>query len=311
MESKFTDGSTGGFIELPLKPAWLTWTRGEAKLASIKDADPGAYFGGWKAFVSGKDRVSGEEYENPKLPLPVVQRVSEDGKHPYKVYATNIISFLPIQHRTRFELRETVKDEATGREYQKLVALAQGRRQGYAPCRQIFGMVLSADGKTYAPGILLINKWSAFITFEKAGQKWNKIKVPEGEALIRRYGTSGDKDGMPNFEVFGQSRSTPIEAIDIANPKFIKVTPELEKLYEDSVAWKNCERWNAEGKEDEPEDSPILSKFMAACEEMGLTNIEIEQLIKENNGDYAKALKSISGEFTEDDVNTALSAEEV
>jgi hypothetical protein len=305
MENKFSDGSTSGYQELPVPFAWLNWTRGEAKLAALKDTDPGAYFGGWRAFVTSKDKTSNEERENPKLPMPIVTRVSEDGKHQYRVYASNVIDFLPIQHRTRFELREKATDMQTGREYQKLVAVSQEKRQGYAPCRQIFGLVF--NGTNYAPAVLVINKWSAFISINKAGEKWNKIKIPAGQVLVRRYGSIGTADGMPNFEVFGQGRSTPIDAIGLDKPSFIAETPELNDLYDKSLAWKNCEKWNAEGKADEPEVTPLVQKFNAACEEIGLSNIEIEQLVKESGGSIAKALQALVNEPTSEEVNTALS----
>lgn len=302
-ENKFTDGSTSGFTELPIPFAWLNWTRGEAKLASLKESDPGAYYGGWRAFVTSKDKTSGEERMNPKLPIPIVDRVSEDGQHPYKVYATNVLSFLPIQHRTRFELKEKTKDEQTGREYQKLIAISKEKRQGYAPCRQVFGLVFYGTNPN-APAVLVINKWSAFISFEKAGQKWNKIKPPEGSTVIRRYGSIGNEKGTPNFEVYGQGRSTPIEAIDLTHPAFHKITKELNELYENSLAWKNCERWNAEGEAEESTDAPIIQKFAAACDEIGLSNVEIAQILNENGGNYYRALEAVTGQPSEEEINS-------
>jgi hypothetical protein len=112
---------------------------------------------------------------------------------------------------------------------------------------------------------------------------------------------------MPNFEVFGQGRSTPIDAIGLDKPSFIAETPELNDLYDKSLAWKNCEKWNAEGKADEPEVTPLVQKFNAACEEIGLSNIEIEQLVKESGGSIAKALQALVNEPTSEEVNTALS----
>jgi len=294
--NKFSDGTSEGYAELPVEFAWLNWTRGNAKLAQIKDTDPGAYFGGWRAFVNGIDRSTKEEYENPKLPLPVVQRVSEDGKHPYQVYATNVIEFLPIQHRTRFELREQTTDPESGRSYNKLVATSPQRKPGYAPCRQIFGLVY--NGEEYAPAVMVINKWSAFISFEKAGQKWNKIKIPDTKVLVRRYGSVGNKDSKgnvtPNFEVFGQGRSTPIDAVGLDKPKFVELTKEMDELYEGSTAWKNCSMWNAEGEVEEEREQTDLEKFLEICDIIGLSEGEIAQIVKENAGDYHKALLAVN-----------------
>jgi hypothetical protein len=303
MSNKFSDGSSSAFAELPVPAAYLSWTRGNAQLKAIAQADPGAYFGGWRAFVTDKD---GNDL--PKLPIPIVDRMSEDGKHPYKVYATNVLSLLPIQHRTRFELREKTKDVETGREYEKVVAVSSEKRQGYAPYRQVFGLVFGE--KEFAPAVLKIYKWSAFISFERAGQVWNKITTPEGKVVIRRYGSVGvTENGMvvPNFEIYGQGRSTPIEAIDAKHPRYYDITPELDALFDQSLAWKNCERWNAEGKvNEEPASIAVRQEFLARCDAMGLSNIDIEQLLKESNNDYEKALALLNPD--EMDINTELAA---
>jgi hypothetical protein len=292
--NKFSDGSASAYEELPVQAAYLSWTRGNAQLRPIAGQDPGAYLGGWRAFTKGK-----EDVVLPSLPIPVVERMSEDGKHAYQVYAHNYVNFLPIQHRTRFELREKVKDANTGKEYERVVAISSERRQGYAPYRQVFGLVYSNDGKEKSYGVLKVFKWSAFISFEKAGQAWNKIVVPPDQVLIRRYGTVGTKEGtdtVPTFEIFGQGRSTPIEAIGVNKPVYVELTQDLDDLYNNSLAWKNCERWNAEGKVSEDDTNSAKSKFLAECEKMGLSNIDIEQLLKEADGNYDKAYASLAPE---------------
>jgi hypothetical protein len=285
--SKFTDGSASAYAELPVRVAYLRWTRGNAQLRLIAKDDPAQYFGGWRANVVDKDGKP-----NPEIPLPVVERVSQDGKHTYKVYASNVIEFLPIQHRTRFELREKTKDPLTGREVIKIKATSKKRLPGYTPVRQVFGLVYNGD--KCAPAVIYIDKWSTFISFERTGQKWGKIKEPDGKALVRRYGTVG-KDGLPVFETYGESQSTPIEAIGVDHPRFVDITPELDDLYEQSLAWKECPRWNAES--DDVDETiggdPALKLFAERVKELGLTNIEIEQLVKEHNGNYAAALAAI------------------
>jgi len=306
---KFDDGSTSGYAELPVPFAWLRWTRGESKLAALKTADPGLYYGGWRASVTRTDPNTNETHENPRLPLPIVERVSEDGKYKFQVYATNVLNFLPIQNRQRFELRERIKDPNTGKEREKIVAVSLEQIQGYAPSRQVFGLVFSANGSEYAPAVLFINKWSSFISFNKAGAQWKKSKAPEGMVLVRRYGSIGDAKGNPKFETFGgQGRSTPIEAIDISNPNFIKVIPEFDELFENSLAWKNCDMWLREGKQEEATSTPLVQKFNAACDEARLSNIEIEQLLKEQGGNMAKALQALT--VGEEDVNSKLATAE-
>lgn len=311
MDDRFSDGSQSSYAELPVKPAYLRWKRGDAQLRALINNDPALFFGGWRALVKNRD---GEN--NPELPLPIVERVSEDGKHNYEVYATNVVEFLPIQHRTRFEYREKVKDLQTGRETQIIRSVSRERKQGYTPVRQVFGLVFVGD--KYAPAVIYIDTWSAFISFERAGQKWGKVRAPEGMALVRRYGSIGTTDKgsgklMPTFEVYGDSRSTPIEAIDIARPRFVKITKELDELWENSQAWRNCERWNADGRVDEPVEDNAMTKFLKRCEELYLTNVEVEQIVKEHKGDYAAALKAIDEGALVDlnNVNEQLAAAEV
>lgn len=293
MNDKFSDGSASAYAELPVKPAYLRWTRGNANLRALRESDPAQYFGGWRALVTARDGTL-----NPELPLPVVERASQDGKHLYKAYATNVLEFLPIQHRTRFELREKVTDQ-TGNQKDVIRAIAKERRQGYAPHRQVFGLVYVGDNS--APAVLEINTWSTFISFERAGQAWTKIKPAEGMALVRRYGSIGVKDKnsgliMPNFEKYREGHSTPIEAIGRDRPRFVKITPELDSLWDGSQAWRNCERWNAEGKVEEPaEPISALDKFMERANELSLSESDIEQLLAENGNDYVKAFKALEG----------------
>ena len=306
-KNMFSDGSLSAYAELPVPAAYLSWTRGAAALEAIKAIDPGAYFGGWRAFVLGQD-----DQLLPKLPLPVVDRVSQDGKHKYQVFATNVLNFLPLQHRTRFELRSHTTDPETGREYDKVVAISHKRQPNSAPYRQVFGLVFAPDKDEYAPGVIKIYKWSAYITFERAGQAWNKIAVPEGMALIRRYGNIGLKDGSPEFEKYKQGYSTPIQPIGLTSPRFFKITEELVSLWEGSKAWKECERWNAEGEiMDEAEKSAKIA-FLEKVDALGLTNVEIEQLLAENNNNYVAALASLKGEdeLSVDDINAALAEDD-
>lgn len=311
--SKFSDGSSASFEELPVPVAYLKWSRGDAKLRAVAKDDPGIYLGGFRAAVLGFDKE-----ELPSLPLPVVDRMSSDGKHPYKVYASNVINFLPLQHRTRFERKEKYKDEQ-GNQKEKVVAIARERREGYTPHRQVFGLIFSKTLEQYSPAVLNINSWSAFITFEQSGQKWNKIdkNVPDDEALIRRYGTlgntieeNGEKVIIPNFETYGQAQSTPIEAIGLDKPRTIKVTPEIEKLHKDAEAWANCPRWNAEGKVEDG-DEPIYinanlkAQFDEAADAIPLSNIDKEGMLRETNWDFKKALANLRPPENLADVNQA------
>jgi len=298
----FSDGTSSSYAELPVKVAYLRWRRGNANMRAVSKTDPALFFGGWKANVKNRDNEP-----NPELPLPIVERVSEDGKHTYTVYASNVLEFLPIQHRTRFEYREKSKDPTTGRDVVTIKAVSKEKRQGYTPVRQVFGLVFVGD--KYAPAMLYIESWSAFISFERAGQKWNKATPPTGFALVRRYGSVGVEDKetkavLPNFETYGESRSTPIEAVDTAHPRFVKITPEMEKLFNDSAAWRNCPRWNAEGEANETIGDPSDKKaFLEKVKELDWSDVDIAQHLAAFDNDYKLALASFS---SFDDVNAQL-----
>ena len=291
-ENKFNAGVGSGYAELPIEVTWLKWSRGDAKLVQLADKDPGAYFGGWRAMVKNKD---GDAL--PELPIPVVERVSDDGKARYQCYATNVLSFVPVAARMRFELRQKVKDEETGREYERAVHVSKTKRDGYAPNRQVFGIVYSADMKQMKYAVLVINKWSSFISFEKAERAWLK-KNKADHLVIRRYGTVGTKDKqgniVPNFEIYGQSRSTPIEAIDTTNCQFIKITPDLDKLYDSVKAWQECPVWNAEGNVEEEAEPNLVTAFLEKARELRFTDSDIEQHLAQFDGDYKKALEALS-----------------
>ncbi len=250
MNSKFSAGNETQYAELPFPVNYLYWKRGNAQLAHLKETDPAAFFGGWSASVKGKDG------DLPALPINRVTRTSNDGTATYERYATNVLYFLPIAYRMRYELRVKSKN-SDGREEEKVTAIAKeyisGAHKGYQPHKQIFGMVFDGEGLTVsAYGVLKLNKWSSYLSFAKAEKKWMGIKF-DGQtlALVRRYGTVGiqNKNGItsPTFETFNEGQSTPIEAIGFENPILINVTPELDNVWEQAQAWAKCERWNASG----------------------------------------------------------------
>lgn len=249
MANKFNAGSESTYAELPYPVNYLYWKRGNAQLAHLKESDPAAFFGGWSASVQGKDG------ELPPLPLMRVSRTSDDGSATYERYSTNVLNFLPIAHRLRYELREKSVNK-DGREEEKVIAVSReyvsGNTVGYQPHKQVFGLVYDADLTVNAYAVLKLNKWSSYITFGKAEGAWKKIDVSDEQALIRRYGTVGTKNKsgliVPCFEEFNNGRSTPIEAIGLDKPYFVPVSPELDEIWEKAQDWAKCEKWNAAGK---------------------------------------------------------------
>lgn len=245
--SKFTEGTELSYAELPVPVNYLFWKRGNGQMKHLKETDPGAYFGGWSAMVYG------EEEKLPPLLLPIVTRESDDGKVSYQRYASNVINFLPIVSRMRYEKREKVFDSKKQRESEKVVAVSKeyvsGIHNGYQPMKQVFGLLFSDDVQTFSPVVLKLNKWSSFLSFNKAANSWKKIKINDDKALVRRYGTVGiveNGNTFPRFETFNDGKSTPIEAIGITSPMIVPVTPELDQLWEDAQAWAKCEKWNVQ-----------------------------------------------------------------
>jgi hypothetical protein len=259
--SKFNAGTEAGYAELPFPVNYLYWKRGNAQMSHLKENDPAVFFGGWSASVRGKDS------DLPALPLLRVTRTSDDG-NTYERYSTNVLTFLPVTHRIRYELREK-SFNPDGREVEKVVAVSReyisGSTIGYQPHKQVFGIVYSGDDLgVSAYAVLKINKWSSYISFDKAEREWMKVKVGDNQALVRRYGSIGKKtkEGsfVPVFEEFNQGRSTPIEAVGISSPIIINVNPELDTVWEQAQDWSKCERWNAAGKvveHSEPISAPI------------------------------------------------------
>lgn len=287
------------YAELPVKPAFLRWARGDAKLYFALKEDPALYLGGWRATVKDHDGNP-----RPSLPLPIVRRKSADGRVTFEVYASPVIDFLPIQHRTRFELRERIPDPATGKEKVVIRAVSKSKAPGYTPVKQVFGLVFGRDDGDYHPAVIYLDKWSSFISFNRAEDGWMRITPPKGKALVRKYGTVGvvDKNGetVPVLKVYKDSIYTPIEAIGLLSPRFIDITDEITQLFYDSMDWRECQRWNASGETYEVLGETAKDKFLERCNEIGLTNVEIEQILKEAGGNYAKALEAVEEGFQAD-----------
>lgn len=291
------DGVKSMFAELPVQAAVMRWTRGDARLVSLKDVDPGLYFGGWKARV--KKFGTTDEF-NPKLPYPIVTRTSENGQASFEVYATNLLHIMIVATRMRYEFRSKAMNPQLGFETTKVERVSLERKEGYQPMQQVFGLAYHPRTDEHFPVLLWIDAWSASISFNRASQAWKKTLkgVPAGMTLIRQYGSLGKVDKkpdsptfgkfVPNFEEFGGGRSTPIEAI-VSEPRMIAITEELTQLQADAQEWKTCPRWHEEGRfggetaavvEEEAIADEWLEKFAARAKELRLTNIDTEDLGK-------------------------------
>lgn len=272
MSKKFNAGVEESYADLPVPVNYLYWKRGNGQLANLKDTDPGAYFGGFSASVRGKE----EDY--PQLPIPVVTRTSQDGQNTFERYASNVIHFLPLTSRMRYEKREKASDHKGG-EVEKVVAVTKqyisGVHIGFQPHKQVFGLLYSDDLSVYAPAVIKLNKWSSFLSFSKAEGAWIKVDNDDNMALVRRYGSVGMEKEVkgkgtivvPMFETFNEGQSTPIEAIGLNDPLFIEITDEMNTLHQEAQAWAKCPRWNASGKVVDPVESQELPPMPETSEE--------------------------------------------
>lgn len=243
----FDDGSVMPYVELPVAANRLKWVRGNPQLRAVAKDDPAQYLGGWRGKVSLSATHDREEIILPPLPLPVVMRTSADGSSEYQVYAAPWIAFLPMVNRTRWEKKTKTRD-ANGKEVEKLEYWQAQQIKGLAPHREVFGLIL-ADGQQL-PGILTLENWSAFISFQRAGEAWKKIQPLNSKLLVKRYGTMGKKQKtekgfmtVPVMESYNNGLSTPIEAIGLDKPEYVDLTAELTQLAQAARAWATCSRW--------------------------------------------------------------------
>lgn len=246
---KFGAGVDSGYAELPVKSNYGFWKRGDGTARHLIETDPAKFFGGWHFMVEKTDD-KGSVIQYPEVPLPIVERMT-DNAEVYRRYSWNYIDFMPLIPRERFELREkdTGKVLAVAKKFEKGVTI------DYQPSQQVFGLAYADDG-SWTPAVIKLDKWNSYISFKKAEQEFLKITCHDGQELVRRYGNIGEmrkvkiqgvlqEKLVPEFEEFGQAKSTPIRAIGADAPVFVTVTAEMNELYEAAKAWANCPRWNA------------------------------------------------------------------
>lgn len=310
------EGIQGSFAELPVPAATLRWSRGDARLRVLKDTDPGLYFGGWRTRVKKFKGKDGEK--NPAVPLPIVTRTDTKGSSTFDVYATNVLHFIPIRTRMRFELREKEFVERLGFDAFVVKRISLTKKDGWSPMHQIFGLVFNATTEEHAPALLWVDMWNAHISYGNAFGVWQKavarLATKGVNTVIRKYGSIGklEKDTglmLPNMVEFKGGTSTPIEAIGIDNPRFYDLTEELQELQFGSLAWGEDPLWLKEGSVkgdntivsamEEVLADPFLQMFSQRAREIGLTNIEIEDLLASSKHDYEKAYDEIKPEAPE------------
>ncbi len=278
--NKYSDttlGNTAQFINLPVESFnKITWRGGDDKLSPLLETDPGQYLGEFRSMVKTTGTPERPSVVFPALPWKVVNRRS--GRETYQRYSATEMLFRPIAARSRFvkyernSAGERVKNESNR---YKIVATSTefpGKGSGYDPHKEVFGIVMNEQGEQCTFGLLSLDTWNAYISYNNAAKAFENVGMTENMLPIFRIGTRGELlngDVIPKTKKFGDAAFTEIEALDLNKTKTFEVTPDFDKLWEASQAWVKCERWNASGKIviEEAHVEPDLNAMLETAEE--------------------------------------------
>lgn len=257
--NKYSDttlGNTAQFVNLPVESFnKITWRGGDDKLSPLLETDPGQYLGEFRSMVKTTGTDEKPSVTFPVLPWKVVTRRS--GRETYQRYSATEMLFRPIAARSRFvkyernSAGERVKNES-GR--YKIVATSRefpGKGSGFDPHKEVFGVVMNEKGEQCTFGLLSLDTWNAYISYNNSAKAFEKIVMPENKLPVFRIGTRGEMlngEIIPKIKNFNGGSFTEIEALDVNKPMTFDVTPDFDTLWEASQAWVKCERWNAVGK---------------------------------------------------------------
>lgn len=246
----------------------ITWRSGDESLETLLSTDPGRYLGEFRSMVDMPANANREAVTFPVLPWKVVTRRA--GRETYKRYSATEMLFRPITARLKFVFYQRdakgnkVKDPATNRDIILGVTKKFEKGSGYTPLKEVFGYVFNEKGEFATYGLLVLDGWSSYISYDKAAREFEKITVPDDKLVVYRIGTRGaaDKDGnvIPKIRTFNGGDSVDIEAFT-ENPMMITADQNFDDMWHLAQTWANCPSWNAEknpaGKKPAPSLSPI------------------------------------------------------
>ncbi len=267
--NKYSDktlGDNAQFENLPVQEFnKITWRGGDDKLSMLLESDPGQYLGEFRSMVCTTGTPEKPSVTYPVLPWPVVNRRS--GRETYQRYSATEMLFRPISARSRFvkyergEDGKKTKDEKGRNKIISISAEFPGKGSGYDPHKEVFGVVMNEKGEQVTFGLLSIDTWNAYISYNKAAKSFEALKVKEGFLPVFKIGTRGE---VVNGEVFPKTKSinggtfVEIEALDLHSPMLFEITNDFDTLWEASQAWVKCPRWNASGKVSHVDDLPPM-----------------------------------------------------
>jgi len=260
--NKYSDTTLGNntpFANLPVESFnKITWRGGDDKLSMLLDTDPGQYLGEFRSMVSTTGTPDKPSIVFPVLPWPIMNRRS--GRESYQRYSTTEMLFRPITARARFVKYERGEDNKRikgDNNRNKIIATSKdfpGKGSGYDPQKEIFGVVMNEKGEQCTFGLLVLDTWNAYITYNSAAKIFENLKMPEGKLPIFRIGTRGEVvkgERFPKTKTLNGNSFVEIEALDTNNVMQFDITPDFDTLWEASQTWAKCERWNASGKIEE------------------------------------------------------------
>lgn len=257
--NKYSDqtlGNTAKFVNLPVESFnKITWRGGDDKLSMLLDTDPGQYLGEFRSMVKTTGTDDKPSVTFPVLPWKVVTRRS--GRETYQRYSATEILFRPISARSRFVKYERGDDNKRVKgdnNRNKIIATASefpGKGSGYDPQKEIFGVVMNEQGEQCTFGLLSLDTWNAYISYNNSAKAFENLKMPEKFLPVFRIGTRGE---IVNGEVFPKAKNMngnsfiEIEPLDLGKVMTFEITADFDTLWEASQAWVKCERWNSSGK---------------------------------------------------------------
>lgn len=266
--NKYSDptlGNTAQFVNLPVESFnKITWRGGDDKLSMLLDSDPGQYLGEFRSMVKTTATDDKPSIVFPVLPWKIVTRRS--GRETYQRYSATEMLFRPIAARSRFVKYERGEDNKRVKgdnNRNKIIATARefpGKGSGYDPQKEIFGVVMNEQGEQCTFGLLSLDTWNAYISYNNSAKAFENLKMPENFLPVFRIGTRGE---IVNGEVFPKAKNLngnsfiEIEPLDLNKVMTFEITPDFDTLWEASQAWVKCERWNASGKIVPEEIAPV------------------------------------------------------
>jgi len=245
-----------------LNIAKVQWASGNNDFEALQEVDLTRYLGGFNARVRTKGNA-----ENPPVDLPVlpnwkiVSRKNTRGEK-FELYTSPTMRFVLFTARARaVKYKREGKDNKIAkneRGYPVILSVAKTdmlyqKGSGYSPEAEVFGFVVDDKNALATPFIFHIESWSAWKSYYSRETQGNlkNITRKDGFLPVFEIGTHGKKNKQsgaiePVLVEFNGGWTTPIESFT-NNVAHVKITDEMDAIWQASQDWVNCKAWNAIG----------------------------------------------------------------